>query len=273
MGYRLYREVVEHGPSDLSLGEFVVWTVIADDANDDTRTGWIASDALCRRSRMTRSAVVKNLQRLAARGYELRVPRGTDRLGREVFAYRGTQSTYRLPALADAKDGRPSTQSTRERVDDGAPIVEKGWTTVRERVDDGPRKGGPSSTPSPQSPQYPQQQRASAAERTIQTRLGCTAGEAAAVAAEITTRRPEIRSLPAVLPCIDDNELRDYYAETLATAAAQAEVERRAAAARCKTCTDKGFITIAPGAAESCPDCKPSTYDRAHDDEGTYLHA
>lgn len=105
MGYKLYREVRDYAPQDWTSGELVVALMIADDARDDARKSWIYPCELARRCRMGERNVRKNLEKLAARGYEFRVGHGCGKDGREVYAARDKPVEYVVPdILAIAAD-------------------------------------------------------------------------------------------------------------------------------------------------------------------------
>lgn len=97
VGYKLYREVRDFAPAALTSGELVVALMLADDANDATRQSWISNAELCFRSRMSPQGVRSALARLAARGYEFRVPHGVGKDGRPVFAAKGHATDYLVP--------------------------------------------------------------------------------------------------------------------------------------------------------------------------------
>ncbi len=97
VGYRLYREVVNFAPADLTSGELVVALIIADDAGEQTRRSWIKNEELCYRTRMKPSGVRDALGRLASRGLEFRVIHGYDKKGKPVYAARGHAVDYVVP--------------------------------------------------------------------------------------------------------------------------------------------------------------------------------
>jgi hypothetical protein len=101
VGHDLYREVRDYAPRDLSQGELTVAWIIADDANDHTRRSWIANELLCHYARMGPTGVRAALQRLAGRGLEFRMPKGTGKDGRPVFAAKGSSVDYYVPTVAD----------------------------------------------------------------------------------------------------------------------------------------------------------------------------
>lgn len=213
MGYKLYREVLEHAPPDITSGELLVWLVIADDAKDATRCGWIDQDELMRRARMSARGIRAALGKLAGRGFELRVARGVDRDGRPVFAHRGSQTTYRLPRLAVDE---PVDNSEK----DGTtvpPSVEKGGTTVPERRYHSAAKAAPQFPPSPQFPQSPQQAAPredspvdNPAAEVVRWHTDATDLEAAAVAALIDLERQPRNLTAFVRRLADDGELADW---------------------------------------------------------------
>ncbi len=157
MGFKLRREVRDWLPPGLlTLGERTVLLELADVANDDSRIAYPGMDELCRMTDLPASTVSKCLQRLGAKGLEVRVEIGRAADGRPVYAARGHQTTYRIPQVS--KGGPTSGLSSADRADPGpgfeerkgGPVSGKGRTTIPERADVRPVKGGPGSAPSPQ---------------------------------------------------------------------------------------------------------------------------
>jgi len=102
MGYELYRHVLNHAPAELDPTARAVLAVIADDANERTRISRIPMDLLMHRSGVTtRDALKKVFQRIARAGYEIRIPVGTDTLGRPIYAMRGRATQYRIPVFPE----------------------------------------------------------------------------------------------------------------------------------------------------------------------------
>lgn len=99
LGFKLYREVLDFAPAAITSGELVVALVIADDAKDKTRASWIPLPELCFKTRQQPSTVRANLAKLASRGLEFRVPHGTGKDGRLVFAARAHPAGYEVPDL------------------------------------------------------------------------------------------------------------------------------------------------------------------------------
>lgn len=97
MGYLLYREIRDYAPADWTAGERLVALMIADDASDTTRASWIRNELLCHRTGLRPSGVKAALQKLAGRGYEMRVSHGKDALGRPMYAVRGHRTEYLVP--------------------------------------------------------------------------------------------------------------------------------------------------------------------------------
>ncbi|MEV6803171.1 hypothetical protein [Streptomyces sp. NPDC051132] len=107
MGYELRRWLADRLPATVSSGERLVALEIADQAHDDTRTGY-GSDFMAvvvRRTGLSNAKQVgKVLGKLAANGIELRVPITdkygqpvTDKAGRTLFACAGHRTTFRIP--------------------------------------------------------------------------------------------------------------------------------------------------------------------------------
>jgi len=101
MGYELYRHVLNHAPAELDPTARAVLAVIADDANERTRISRIPMDLLMHRSGVGRDALKKVFRRLARAGYEIRIPVGTDALGRPIYAMRGRATQYRIPVFPE----------------------------------------------------------------------------------------------------------------------------------------------------------------------------
>ena len=99
MGHDLYREVRDYLPRDLSQGELNVAWIIADDAGELTRRSWIDNRLLCHYARLGPTGVRAALQRLAGRGLEFRMPKGTGTDGRPVFATKGSSVDYYVPTV------------------------------------------------------------------------------------------------------------------------------------------------------------------------------
>jgi hypothetical protein len=105
VGYKLFREVIDFAPADLTSGELVVALVIADDANDRARKSWIPLPLLCARARLKPSAVRAALAKLAARGMEFRVIHGYGTDGRPVFAVKGRKLDFVVPDMLQGASG------------------------------------------------------------------------------------------------------------------------------------------------------------------------
>jgi len=111
VSWKLVREVLAGAPHGLTAGEWKVLVVVAERANDETRQCYPGLPLLADETNLSEDGVTKALQRLAARGLELRVPvlddagqPRRDRRGRLVYAYPGHQTTYRLPELAERNE-------------------------------------------------------------------------------------------------------------------------------------------------------------------------
>lgn len=105
MGFKLRRWLADRLPAGLSPGERSVALEIADWANDKTGIGYgaMALEIVVRRTGLADAKQVgKMLAKLSAHGIELRVQVGTDKNGRAVYAYRGHQTTYRVPTADEA---------------------------------------------------------------------------------------------------------------------------------------------------------------------------
>lgn len=143
MGYELRRKLREAlGPGITGLQRAVALE-IADDANEDTRRSWVALEDLARWTGAKDAVVVRNaLKRLAAAGWEFRIPIGKGKDGRTLYAVPGIRMTFAVPhfeevAAATPKEeprlpqgGAPATPQTPQGVapapSEGAPAHSEG---------------------------------------------------------------------------------------------------------------------------------------------------
>jgi hypothetical protein len=136
VGFKLRREVRDAIPAGvLTKAERNLLLEVADLVNDDTREGWPGMAELTRAVGTGPEGVTKCLQRLAAKGVELRVAIGEDKARKPFFAHRGRRTTYRVPKVLTFKrkggqSGDPSRdakggQTVAQRVDN---LSGKGWT-------------------------------------------------------------------------------------------------------------------------------------------------
>jgi len=157
MGYPLYREIRDRAPAQWTAGERLVALMIADHADDNTRKAtrlplagyrrerdgrWV--DGLTDRTGLGAAGVSKALQRLAARGFEFRIPISVGKDGRPVFAAKGHALDFTVPVIPQRADHGPPFERAdqnpafEQRADCGPANSAKGRTVVRQRADGGP---------------------------------------------------------------------------------------------------------------------------------------
>jgi hypothetical protein len=157
MGYRLYREIRDRAPAQWTAGERLVALMIADHADDNTRKAirlpvagyrrerdgrWV--DGLTDRTGLSAAGVSKALQRLAARGFEFRIPISVGKDGRPVFAAKGHALDFAVPAIPQRADNGPGLERAdhnpafEQRADRSPANSAKGRTVVLQRADGGP---------------------------------------------------------------------------------------------------------------------------------------
>lgn len=109
MGYQLRRDLREAlGPSITGLQRAVALE-IADDANEETRESWVKLEDLARWTGAKDATVVRNaLKRLAAAGWEFRVPIGKGKDGRVLYAVPGRRMTFVVPPFEGGAGATPS---------------------------------------------------------------------------------------------------------------------------------------------------------------------
>jgi hypothetical protein len=134
MGVALIREVVEflmHN-KEMTPAERCILYAVAERANDRNgrRVAWNTPQwNLGQVCGLTPVGLRRALQRLAERGYDVRVALGYDSSGEPVYAHRGKQTTYRLPYLVDLPERR--YLSTAFEDEKGDTERSKGGTAVR----------------------------------------------------------------------------------------------------------------------------------------------
>ena len=116
MGIKLIVEVMDCAPDTLTSGERMALTVIAERANDGTRTAYQSKtwtlDTLARRVGVQRAGLRSIFQGLARKGLDVRVPvrfKG----GAPIYAYEGTAMTLRIPPLPERGGCDPTTEDER----------------------------------------------------------------------------------------------------------------------------------------------------------------
>ncbi|GAP46922.1 hypothetical protein [Streptomyces azureus] len=110
MGYELRRQLREALGPDITGLQRAVALEIADDANERTRRSWAALEDLARWTGAKDGSVVRNaLKRLAAAGWEFRVPIGKGKDGRALYAVPGTRMTFLVPHFEGGATATPSS--------------------------------------------------------------------------------------------------------------------------------------------------------------------
>lgn len=98
MGFDLRRQLREALGPDVTGLQRAVALEIADDAREDTRRSYASLEELARWTGAKDAVVVRNaLKRLAASGWEFRVPIGKGKDGRTLYAVPGVRMTFRVP--------------------------------------------------------------------------------------------------------------------------------------------------------------------------------
>lgn len=109
MGYELRRQLREALGPDITGLQRAVALEIADDANERTRVSIAPLDDLARWTGAKDTGVVRNaLKRLAAAGWEFRIPIGKGKDGRILYAVPGTRMTFRVPDFKGVAVATPS---------------------------------------------------------------------------------------------------------------------------------------------------------------------
>lgn len=125
MGYQLRRDLREALGRDITGLQRAVALEIADDANDNTRESFALLEDLVRWTGAKNAEVLRNaLKRLAADGWEFRVPIGKGKDGRLLYAVPGLRMTFRVPEFtAEGVATAPPSEAQ-----GGAPAPSQGAT-------------------------------------------------------------------------------------------------------------------------------------------------
>jgi hypothetical protein len=108
MGYELRRQLREALGPDITGLQRAVALEIADDANERTRRSAAPLDKLVLWTGAKDASVVRNaLKRLAAGGWEFRVPIGKGKDGRTLYAVPGTRMTFLVPHFEGGATATP----------------------------------------------------------------------------------------------------------------------------------------------------------------------
>ena len=97
MAWQLVEEVLDHAPGDLTPAEMLALVVIAEYCKGGSRECSKSTEDLARRMRLKIRGVQDALRRLAENKLDVRVPLGTDKNGKPVYAHRGRVPRFKLP--------------------------------------------------------------------------------------------------------------------------------------------------------------------------------
>ncbi|MYR30695.1 hypothetical protein GTW20_00050 [Nocardiopsis alba] len=143
MGYELYRHVLNNAPAEIDAAARLVLAVIADDANEKTRRSYLGMDLLSHRTGLLPDSASKALRRLAKAGFEIRVPVGTDKNGKPVFAMKGHRTVYLIPVFPERfmapKPGREADLQGRKARTRGRPKTAQRPDPRPQRPDESPQ--------------------------------------------------------------------------------------------------------------------------------------
>ncbi|MGW1135691.1 hypothetical protein ACWD4M_29615, partial [Streptomyces griseoluteus] len=153
MGIKRVVDVLLHAPKDLTAAERMVLVAVGENVRDGDPKLLTWPDfnvnVLAERTGLTGKGSLKSaLQRLGARGLEVRVPITSGKDGRPVYALPGKQCRYRFPAsLVGEATTSPTEMEGEDRTSPG-----EDRTSPKGRTQ--PRQGrtGPPPTPLPSTP-------------------------------------------------------------------------------------------------------------------------
>lgn len=185
MAVSLVSEVVAYiAGSDLTMAERMVLLLIAEQANAGTREAWQSTKdgkrwVLAEVVGVGDDGLKSILQRLAKRGLEVRVAIGKDKNEKVMYAVKGRQTTYRLPAL-------PGVSTPPKELYGGVSTPHAGVYTP---------DGGVSTPPFPSASLLLPKSSSSEPRQIVLKNTDAKPSEADAVVAGIQNENPNLRSL------------------------------------------------------------------------------
>jgi hypothetical protein len=270
MGRDLRRYLADRLPAEVPPAQRSVALEIADLAHDATGIAYGADllSVVARRAGLADEKSVRNaLTGLAKRGLEMRVAQGLSNTGQPVYAYKGRQTTYRVPdpscdALAAPDDGAPGLQAwpLKGPRDDG-PLALKGPSGDAK----GPRGDSQRAiTPFPKGhgvmapTQEPQNQDHQRARFASLIELGATPDEERRVIDEIKRlARQPIQSMGPYLAAMHrDGKVAPVLAALRAPERDRAAEERRRSDRSAPLCSHDGPPGVLDNGAPRCPMCR-----------------
>lgn len=198
VGIRLIVEVLDHAPAELTPQERLLLVALAEAARDDTRMCWPGMETLTRRMGLSARTVREVLAGLAQRGYDVRIPAGTDKNGKPTYTHTGRATTYRLPRFPRRRHDPAALEAAEFRHLHEGKAAESGTERRRNHVEE----AAESRPPSPHEPsENPQIIRARADDEiaavieALRDRTGKTVNEhhAALVVKQLVDGRDSIR--------------------------------------------------------------------------------
>lgn len=267
MGRDLRRYLADHLPVDVPPAQRSVALELADLAHDSTGIAYGADvlAVVARRAGLADEKSVRNaLTGLAKRGVEMRVAQGKTRTGQPMYAYKGKQTTYRVPgpdceALALPPDGAPGVEpwpikgprgdgpSDSNGPRDGA----KGpWGDSQRAITRFPKGHGVMApTPEPQDPNH---------HRDVLAEIGATADERRRIIAEVerVAARP-IGNLDGYLAALQrDGKLSKILDDIRAPERDRHAADRRRRDRNAPLCAHDGPAGYLENGAPRCPSCR-----------------
>lgn len=168
MSIELVKEVLYNCPNDLDGTARLLLLVLAEMAQDKdrrdsrgrlipARTCWPKQEQLMKLTGIKSARGLELVyERLGRLGLDPRVPLGTDKTGRPIYANRGVKATtFKVPVMPSALDkGRIEVRALHEKGrTEVRAFSEKGRTAVPERANSSSRKGEPEFAPNHKEPQ------------------------------------------------------------------------------------------------------------------------
>jgi hypothetical protein len=146
--YQLVAEVLDHAPAGLDPAAVLLLLALAEDTRSPGEIREIPTDTLCRRTRVDPRGLRHVVDRLRRAGIKVRVPIGTDRRGKPLYAVPGRAPRWVLPPLP----GPPGCQcrtcaASLSQLGDDAIQDGRGGPATDELAGQG---GGPASPPTDQ---------------------------------------------------------------------------------------------------------------------------
>jgi len=278
--YQLVAEVLDHAPAGLDPAAVLLLLALAEDTRSVGEIREIPTETLCRRTRVDSRGLRHIVDRLRRAGIEVRVPIGTDRRGKPLYAVPGRAPQWVLPPLPgppgcqcrtcavplsqvedatrDGHEGPPTYELAGQGGGHGSPPTDQRGPTRPPAGLASPVAGHPAPPAGSTRPPSPSHDVSVIDQRrppTLTYLIGVTGAsdDEARKMLSIVTRRHRPRSVDAYVRGIPREDLSELLDE-IRHSPNEIPVALRP---QCGKCGPNRLVETPKGGVARCPDCHP----------------